>query len=87
VHHQTDLVFLFHLYIASSAKHLEITMLFHISFLGLVKIHSNLNTNRRPDDESHSLDHSHSAPRKSDRAAKEIRSLHASYHLERRTFS
>ena len=61
-------------------------MLFHISFLGLIGIHSNLNTNRRPDDESHSLDHSQSAPRKSDCTVKEIRSLHASYRLERRTF-
>ncbi|NJL42870.1 MAG: hypothetical protein HC935_04875 [Pseudanabaena sp. SU_2_4] len=61
-------------------------MLFHISFLGLVKIHANSNTNHRPDDESYRLDHSHAAPRKCDRAAKEIRSLQASYHLERRTF-
>lgn len=62
-------------------------MQFHISFLGLIKIHTNLNINRRPDDESHHLEHPHAAPRKCDRALKEIRSLHASYHLERRTFS
>ena len=61
-------------------------MLFHISFLGLIGIHSNLNTNRRPDDESHNLSQTQAPSRKCDRAAKEIRSLHASYRLERRTF-
>jgi hypothetical protein len=86
VYHQTDLVFLFHLCVASSTKHLEITMIFHISFLGPIEILASLNTNRRPDDENHSLDHPHAAPRKCDRIAKEIRSLQANYRLERRIF-
>jgi hypothetical protein len=61
-------------------------MIFHISFLGPIEIRANSNTNRRPDDESHSLDQPHSASRKRDRIAKEIRSLQANYLLERRVF-